>query len=76
MEQELRCIIARVAETSNQAFSPDADLRDELDVDSHRAVELAFEIERRFEVDIPPDRLVELRTLRTAMELVRSLTQG
>ena len=73
MERELRQIITKVAETTNADFSADADLRDELDVDSHRAIELAFEIERKFEVSIPDHRFEELRTLRSTVELIKSL---
>jgi acyl carrier protein len=76
MEEELRKIIARVAETTNVNFSADADLRDELDVDSHRAVELVFEIERTFEVTIPTARFDELRTLKTTVALISSLKGG
>jgi acyl carrier protein len=63
MEEELRQIIAKIAET-NADFSADADLREELDVDSHRAVELVFEIERVFDIKVPVARLDELRTLK------------
>ena len=73
MEKELREIIAKVAEITNVDFSLDADLREELDVDSHRAIELVFEIERTFNVSIPPARVPELRTLRSSMDLLTSL---
>ena len=73
MESELRKIIARVAETTNMDFNADADLRNELDVDSHRAVELVFEIEREFNVTIPVDRFDELRTLRKSIALITEL---
>jgi acyl carrier protein len=75
MEEDLRKIIAKIAET-NAAFSADADLREELDVDSHRAVELLFEIERTFDVKIPADRFDELGTLNKALALVKSLKGG
>ncbi len=71
-EQTLRQIIAKIAETSPD-FGADANLRDELDVDSHRAVELLFEIERAFDVKIPADRFDEMQTLSKAMALVKSL---
>jgi acyl carrier protein len=72
MEDELRQIIAKIAETSAD-FSADADLREDLDVDSHRAVELVFEIERVFDIKIPVTRFDELRTLKKAVALVTSL---
>jgi acyl carrier protein len=75
MEESLRQIIAKIAET-NASFSADADLREELDVDSHRAVELLFEIERTFDVKIPADRFDELGTLNKTIALVKSLKSG
>jgi acyl carrier protein len=75
MEEELRQIIAKIAETVPD-FSADADLREDLDVDSHRAVELVFEIERVFEIKIPVARFDELRSLNKAVKLVASLKSG
>ena len=75
MEESLRKIIAKIAETSPD-FSADADLREELDVDSHRAVELLFEIERTFDVKIPAERFDEMRSLNKAVALVKSLKGG
>jgi len=75
MEEELRQIIAKIAET-NADFSADADLREDLDVDSHRAVELVFEIERVFDIKIPVTRFDELRSLKKAVGLVASLKSG
>ncbi len=75
MEEELRQIIAKIAET-NADFSADADLREDLDVDSHRAVELVFEIERVFDIKIPVTRFDELRSLKKAVALVASLKSG
>lgn len=72
METKLRNIIAKIAETAPD-FKADADLRDDLDVDSHRAVEMVFEIERTFDVKIPDDRLGEMRTLNGTLRLLQSL---
>ncbi len=73
MEAELRKIIAKIAESTNVDFPADADIRDALDVDSHRAVELVFEIEKTFNVSIPVDRFDELRTLNKTVALITSL---
>jgi acyl carrier protein len=72
MEKTLRQIIATIAETTPD-FAGDADLRDDLDVDSHRAVEIVFEIERTFNIKIPDDRFGEMRTLNGTVNLVRAL---
>jgi acyl carrier protein len=75
MEEQLRDIIAKIAETSPD-FGADADLRDEVGVDSHRAVELLFELERVFDVKIPSTKFDQMRTLRQTLSLVQSLKSG
>ncbi len=72
MEDTLRQIIAKIAETKTD-FAADADLKEELDVDSHRAVELVFEVERTFNIRIPDNRFTEMRTLSGIASLVKSL---
>ncbi|MGD0674832.1 MAG: phosphopantetheine-binding protein [Polyangiaceae bacterium] len=72
MEQLLRTIIAKIVETTPD-FEGEADLRDDLDLDSHRAVELVFEIERAFDVQVPNDCFGEMRTLNKTLRLVERL---
>jgi acyl carrier protein len=75
MEQQLREMIAKIAETTPD-FGPEADLREEVGIDSHRAVELLFEIESTFSVRIPPAKFDQLRTLKQTMALIESLKAG
>ncbi len=72
MEERLRQIIATIAETTPD-FAADADLKDDLDLDSHRAVELVFEIEKTFKIKISDKGFGEMRTLNGVMSLVKSL---
>jgi acyl carrier protein len=72
MEQTLRTIVAKIAETSPD-FSNEASLRDDLNVDSVRAVEIVFDIEGTFGVKVPEDRYSEVRTFRDLLKLVGSL---
>jgi acyl carrier protein len=72
MEATLREIIARIAEVPAD-FSGDALLRDELDVDSFRAAEIAFEIERVFKLKIPDEQYVAAQTPNEILKLLTSL---
>jgi acyl carrier protein len=72
MEATLREIIARIAEISPD-FSADAHLRDELEVDSFRAAEIAFEIERVFKIKMPDDRYAEAQTANDILKLISSI---
>ena len=75
VKKTMREIIAKIAETDLD-FSADADLREELGVDSYRGVELSFEVERVFKVRIPPEGYEELRTLNRAVALITALKSG
>ena len=71
-EQSLRKIVAKIAETSSD-FPLSAHLRDDLSVDSVRALEIVFEIEKVFAVPVPEDRYGEVRTFQELLTLVKSL---
>ena len=72
MEQTLREIIAKIAEVPID-FSADANLRDDLNVDSFRAAEIVFEIERIFKTKVPDERFVEAQTLHEIVLLMSTL---
>ena len=72
MEEQLREIVARIAEIPAD-FSATAHLRDDLSVDSFRAFEIVFEIERTFEIKVPDGRYGEVQTFDDMVKLVQSL---
>jgi acyl carrier protein len=72
MEQQLREIVSRIAEIPPD-FAADAHLRDELDVDSYRAFEIVFEIERTFEIKVPEARYGEVQSFNDIVKLVQSI---
>lgn len=72
MDQTLRTIVAKIAETGAD-FPSDANLRDDLDVDSVRALELIFEVERAFSIRVPEQRYGEVRTFADLVKVVDSL---
>lgn len=72
MDHALRNIVAKIAETTPD-FASDANLRDDLSVDSVRALEIIFEIENEFGILIPEGRYGELQTFDKMLNLVASL---
>jgi acyl carrier protein len=78
MEQTLREIVARIAELEAD-FPAEANLRDDLNVDSFRAAEIVFEIERVLKTKIPDERFAQVQTFNDIVELVTqvvSLSSG
>jgi acyl carrier protein len=72
MEEQLREIVARIGEISKD-FEPNAHLRDDLNIDSFRAVEIVFEIERAFKITVPGARYAEVETFNDMVKLVAAL---
>jgi acyl carrier protein len=72
MEQTLRTIVSKIAETSAD-FPPTANLRDDLSVDSVRALELVFEVEKEFSIKVPEGRYGEVRTFQDLVKLVSAI---
>lgn len=72
MDQTLRTIVAKIAETAAD-FPPNAHLRDDLNVDSVRALELIFEVEKEFSIRVPEQRYGEVRTFADLVRVVGSL---
>jgi acyl carrier protein len=74
MEQTLRNIVATIAETGAD-FAPSVNLREELNVDSVRALEIIFEIERVFQVQVPEGSYGRVRTFDDLLTLVTGIKQ-
>jgi acyl carrier protein len=72
MDQTLRNIVAKIAETAAD-FPTTANLRDDLNVDSVRALELIFEVEREFSIRVPEQRYGEVRTFADLLQVVGAL---
>jgi acyl carrier protein len=72
MEQTLRNIVAKIAETTPD-FDAGADFRDELNIDSVRALEIVFEIEKTLSIQVPEDRYAEVKNFNNLLKLVSSV---
>lgn len=70
MEKELKEIIATIAETAVENMN--ASLVDELDVDSFKSAEIAFEIERRFNVKLNDVAYANARTPADILALLQA----
>jgi len=75
-----RSILAALAEIAEEIVGipagevrMDADILDDLNIDSLSAVELTVAAEERFGIEIPSEVLRDLRTVRDVVELVRKL---
>jgi acyl carrier protein len=75
MEQTLRSIVAKIAETSPD-FDAHADFREQLNIDSVRALELVFEIEKTLSISVPEDRYADVKDFTSLLGLVSSIKKA
>ena len=68
MEEKLRTIVTTIAECK-AGFADTVNMRDDLGVDSVRALEVVFEIEKQFKISIPEERYGEIRTFSDLVNL-------
>jgi acyl carrier protein len=68
----IRDIVCRIAEIDN-GFPENVHLRDELGIDSYREVEILFEIERVFSIQIPMEKYAEVQTFDNLRTLIAAL---
>lgn len=73
LEQEIREIIAEIIEKEPKEISLDANLVEDLGVDSMMALEILAAIEKKYRVVVPEDELPKLTSLSKIMRLVENL---
>jgi acyl carrier protein len=73
IRKTLAIIVEEIVGTSADEVRMDADIRDDLDIDSLAAIELVMEAQERFNVVVSDAHLGEIRTVRDAVELIREL---
>ncbi len=72
MEQQLRDIVAKIAEIPPD-FEAGAAFREKLGVDSVRALEILFEIEKPLGVVVPEDGYAKVKSFSNRVTLVESI---
>jgi acyl carrier protein len=70
VKQQLREIIAEIAEVDLEEVTDDALFVEDLEIDSLMAMEILIAIEKRFGIEVAEEKLLEFRTLRQVMDVV------
>jgi acyl carrier protein len=71
LEQDLKALIADIIEMEPEQIAPDADLVEDLGMDSMMALEILAGIEKKYRIRIPEEELPKITTLNQAIELAR-----
>ncbi len=78
MEKDITAIVAEVTELEESEIweKRDADFFKDLEIDSLLALEILALIEKKFKVQIPEEKLVDITSLNATIEMTRSTLEG
>ena len=72
---EIRKIISEVTEVEEEKIQRHTRLVEDLGVDSMLALEILVAIEKKYNVKVPEDRLVEIKTLNDSVALAKEFIE-
>ncbi len=78
LEKDITAIVAEVTELDESEIweKRDADFFKDLEIDSLLALEILALIEKKFKVQIPEEKLVDITSLNATIEMARSTLEG
>ena len=71
IDQEITQLIAEIIEMDPAEINPDANLVEDLGMDSMMALEILASIEKKFRIKIPEEDLPKITTVNRAIELAK-----
>lgn len=72
MLEQIKKVLVDAINVDEALVTENANLKDDLDIDSLSAVELALELETEFDVTIEDEELAKLETVQDIMDLIAS----
>lgn len=75
IKQEVREMLAEIAEVLPQEVTEDADLAKDLGVDSMMALEIVAALEKKYRVKVPEQKIPTIRSFRNVTELLEGLLE-
>lgn len=71
MEDELRDLIAEIVEMEPGKITAEANFVEDLGMDSMMALEILAAMEKKYKIQIPEEKLAQLRNLKDTVALAR-----
>jgi acyl carrier protein len=72
-EEEVKNMVAEIIEIPAEEITPDADLFNDLSIDSLKAIEIVAAFEKKFRIIIPEQDIPNIRTLKQIVEYTKHL---
>ncbi|MGR3293243.1 MAG: acyl carrier protein [Candidatus Scalindua sp.] len=78
LEKDITAIVAEVTELDEKEIweKRDADFFKDLEIDSLLALEILALIEKKFKIQIPEEKLVDITSLNATIEMTKSTLEG
>ncbi|MDF9824704.1 acyl carrier protein [Breznakia sp. PF5-3] len=72
MIEDIKKVLVEAINVDENDVKPEANLKDDLGIDSLSAVELALELETEFDVRIEDDELAKLETVQDIIDIINA----
>jgi acyl carrier protein len=76
VEATVKEVLAKQLTMEVGRISPDSRLVEDLGIDSFGSVEVAFELEEKFDLKIPDEALYEAKTVKNIVDYIASQKEG
>ena len=70
MIEQIKKVLVDALNIDEETITPEANLKDDLGIDSLAAVELALELENEFDIRIEDEELAKLVTVQDVMDII------
>lgn len=70
MIEQIKKVLVDALNIDEETITPEANLKDDLDIDSLAAVELALELETEFDIRIEDEELAKLETVQDIINII------
>ena len=71
LEQDIRVIISEITEIEPEKITMEADFVEKLGMDSMMALEILAAIEKKYKIQIPEAKLMDLKNLKESIKLTK-----
>ncbi len=74
IDNEVTSLVAKIIKVPEDKIDPNADLFKDLGIDSLLGVEIFASLDRKYNIDIPENRLEKIKTLNDIIALAKETT--
>ncbi|HYH03157.1 MAG TPA: acyl carrier protein [Bacillota bacterium] len=76
IDQEIKEIVTQITGKDAAQMDPAATFTEDLGIDSLMVLELLAEIENKYDIEIPPEKLVAMKTLQGVINVAKEFING